>query len=184
MKTILMVGAFLCSITLSRATTLTFEDLGSATGSVPSNYAGLTWSNWIHYGQPLPPYNAGSGQVRLFPQDNSGTTGTIQFGQDVTFVGAWLAGHSFDQYFEGYNNGIKLFESSHTANDGSNFGQFFTLNWTGVDEIRLQAGSPDQTAFDDLEYNIVESVPDGGSTVSLLGCALLGLVALRRKLRC
>ena len=27
-------------------------------------------------------------------------------------------------------------------------------------------------------------VPDGGSTVSLLGCALLGLVALRRKLGC
>jgi VPDSG-CTERM motif len=28
------------------------------------------------------------------------------------------------------------------------------------------------------------SVPDGGSTVSLLGCALLGLAALRRKLSC
>ena len=28
----------------------------------------------------------------------------------------------------------------------------------------------------------VPGVPDGGSTVSLLGCALLGLVALRRKL--
>jgi protein with PEP-CTERM/exosortase system signal len=27
-------------------------------------------------------------------------------------------------------------------------------------------------------------VPDGGSTVSLLGCALLGLAALRRKLGC
>ena len=27
-------------------------------------------------------------------------------------------------------------------------------------------------------------VPDGGSTVSLLGCALLGLAALRRKLSC
>jgi hypothetical protein len=28
------------------------------------------------------------------------------------------------------------------------------------------------------------NVPDGGSTVSLLGCALLGLAALRRKLSC
>jgi hypothetical protein len=27
-------------------------------------------------------------------------------------------------------------------------------------------------------------VPDGDSTVSLLGCALLGLAALRRKLSC
>ena len=30
----------------------------------------------------------------------------------------------------------------------------------------------------------IGSVPDGGSTVSLLGLASLGLVALRRKLRC
>ena len=30
----------------------------------------------------------------------------------------------------------------------------------------------------------IGSVPDGGSTVSLLGCALLGLTALRRKLSC
>jgi hypothetical protein len=181
MKTILMVGAFLCSITLSRATMLTFEDLGTATGSVPSNYAGLTWANWVHYGQPLPPFDPSSGQVRLLPQT---TTATILFDQDVTFVGAWLAGHAFDQYFEGYNNGIKIFESSHVANDGSNFGQLFTLNWTGVDEIRFQAGSSDQTAFDDLQYNVLESVPDGGTTVSLLGFALLGLAVLRRKLRC
>jgi len=27
-------------------------------------------------------------------------------------------------------------------------------------------------------------VPDGGTTVSLLGCALLGLAAVRRKLGC
>ena len=32
--------------------------------------------------------------------------------------------------------------------------------------------------------NEVVSVPDGGSTVSLLGCALLGLAVLRRKLSC
>jgi hypothetical protein len=32
---------------------------------------------------------------------------------------------------------------------------------------------------------IIEArVPDGGSTVSLLGCALLGVAVLRRKLRC
>jgi hypothetical protein len=31
---------------------------------------------------------------------------------------------------------------------------------------------------------LIGSVPDGGSTVSLLGCALLGLAALWRKLSC
>jgi hypothetical protein len=40
-------------------------------------------------------------------------------------------------------------------------------------------------ALDDVSVNPAGvGVPDGGSTVSLLGCALLGLAALRRKLSC
>jgi len=31
---------------------------------------------------------------------------------------------------------------------------------------------------------VIEAAPDGGTTISLLGCALLGLAALRRKLGC
>jgi VPDSG-CTERM motif len=39
--------------------------------------------------------------------------------------------------------------------------------------------------FDDVSVNpTAVGVPDGGSTVSLLGFALLGLAALRRKLSC
>ena len=72
----------------------------------------------------------------------------------MTFAGAWLAGNSYNQYFEGYKNGIKLFESSHTANNGSTIAQQFTLNWAGVDEVRLRAGSPDQIALDNLQYNV------------------------------
>ena len=34
------------------------------------------------------------------------------------------------------------------------------------------------------DVSVTPAVPDGGSTVSLLGCALLGLATLRRKLRC
>ena len=37
--------------------------------------------------------------------------------------------------------------------------------------------------YDDVSINPA-GVPDGGSTVSLLGCALLGVTVLRRKLRC
>jgi VPDSG-CTERM exosortase interaction domain len=40
-------------------------------------------------------------------------------------------------------------------------------------------------SIDDVSVNPAGvGVPDGGTTVSLLGCALLGLTALRRKLRC
>ena len=106
----------------------------------------------------MSPWDASSGHVRLFPQGN---TATIQFPQEVTFVGAWLAGRAVDQYFEGYKNGVKLFQSPHMANDFSTFGQFFTLNWTGVDEIRFQAASESKTAFDDLQYNICVPPPSG-----------------------
>jgi VPDSG-CTERM motif len=35
---------------------------------------------------------------------------------------------------------------------------------------------------DDVSVTLVGAVPDNGSTASLLGCALLGVTALRRKL--
>jgi hypothetical protein len=39
-------------------------------------------------------------------------------------------------------------------------------------------------ANQNFTLRIGPTVPDAGSTVSLLGCALLGLAALRRKLGC
>jgi protein with PEP-CTERM/exosortase system signal len=51
------------------------------------------------------------------------------------------------------------------------------LNYSGV------AGPDFGTSIIDVTTT-VPGVPDGGSTVSLLGCALLGLAALRRKLSC
>ena len=55
--------------------------------------------------------------------------------------------------------------------------------------LQFQFSDPNITSntyyLDDISVNPAGvGVPDGGSTVSLLGCALLGLVALRRKLRC
>ena len=50
-----------------------------------------------------------------------------------------------------------------------------TYEWTwGTGDHRRQLHASNRTA----------GVPDGGSTLSLLGFASLGLVALRRKLRC
>jgi hypothetical protein len=43
------------------------------------------------------------------------------------------------------------------------------------------------TGLENQNFTLViggAGVPDGGSTVSLLGCALLGLAAVRRKLSC
>jgi hypothetical protein len=59
----------------------------------------------------------------------------------------------------------------------------FTLQATG-DMTTLEFDGRNQPWFDYLDDVSVVGVPDGGSTVSLLGCALLGVAVLRRKLRC
>jgi hypothetical protein len=50
-------------------------------------------------------------------------------------------------------------------------------------EFMFEGGQLNPTTFylDDVSVNAA-GVPDAGSTVSLLGCALLGLAAVRRKL--
>ncbi len=57
---------------------------------------------------------------------------------------------------------------------GTISGSFVFYGPTGVPVYIINGGSITAPA----------GVPDGGSTVSLLGFAALGLVALRRKLRC
>jgi hypothetical protein len=47
----------------------------------------------------------------------------------------------------------------------------------------IQFGVIGRFLLDDISVTPT-GVPDGGATVSLLGCALLGLAALRRKLSC
>ena len=46
---------------------------------------------------------------------------------------------------------------------------------------RMRRDAPKRASYISINPSGV-GVPDGGSTVSLLGCALLGLAALRRKL--
>jgi VPDSG-CTERM motif len=55
----------------------------------------------------------------------------------------------------------------------------------------IESGAVVQIATNNPAYSVnggsitaPAGVPDGGTTVSLLGCALLGLAALRRKLSC
>lgn len=162
----------------AHAVVLDFEDL-SGDGGLPSNYAGLTWVNWNYYDGSQPPYYASSGFQRIY--NTYGSVPSLQFGADVTFEGLWMAGYSWGQYVEGYNNGVKIYESAHIANDpSSTFGVYFSLGWAGVDEIRVQSPEGNHYIVDDVEYNTA-SVPDGGLTLGLLGGAMVGLSALRRR---
>ena len=80
----------------------------------------------------------------------------------------------------GINAGLDLeFTTGHTP--GSLVG-FTGGSIVGNDVISTVSG----TAYTITGGSLTPAtaVPDGGSTVSLLGCALLGLAALRRKLCC
>jgi len=69
-----------------------------------------------------------------------------------------------------------LFNTGHTP--GALVG--FTGGPIVGDAVRSNVGVTEYT----ITGGSVTPVPDGGSTVSLLGCALLGLAAFRRKLSC
>jgi|SRR6266403_3281088 len=115
----------------------------------------------------------------------TGFSGPTSFGSGgVTFASSTggnavgIAGHDGELFVpEGYVSGTSLSATSMYSN--ATFASLgitpgtYTWTWgTGVhaDSFTLQIGAA--------------GVPDGGSTVSLLGCALLGLAALRRKLSC
>ena len=84
-----------------------------------------------------------------------------------------------------FGSGLLLFLA-----DQPSFGYtHYTFDVTGTADTSLEFAAVsregEQWFLDDVSLtpNGV-SIPDGGSTVSLLGCALLGLAALRRKLGC
>jgi VPDSG-CTERM motif len=112
------------------------------------------------------PPNFGSG-FEFFPDTGSGDLVGISIDQGLLFVP------------QGYVSNAALSDSM-TFNNAT-FASLFvtpgTYVWTwgtGANQnFTLQIGSVG-----------VPGVPDGGSTVSLLGCALLGLAGLRRKLGC
>jgi VPDSG-CTERM motif len=117
-------------------------------------------------------------------QDVATTTGSSYV------VSFWLAANVFTQ--GGGSVSVKWGGStifSHLFLTGSyGYTQYtFTVNaLSPITALQFQIfnGQFSNTFYlDDVTVNLV-SVPDGGSTVSLLGFALLGVAVLRRKLRC
>jgi VPDSG-CTERM exosortase interaction domain len=110
----------------------------------------------------------------------TGFTGPTSFGSGASFlpntgsgdfVGIFgLAGQIFVP--QGYVSGHALTDSM-TFNNAT----FASLGVTPGTYVWSWGGGANQNIM--LQ---IGAVPDGGTTVSLLGCALLGLAALRRKL--
>ena len=161
-----------------------------ANGSGAINLTGLTFfSSGIDFTARIragvgviitgPP--GGSGDVDLY----TGFTGPTSFGSGLSFLANTNSGDSVGIFGsnveinvpEGYVSGTALSDSM-TFNNAT----FASLGVTpGTYVWTWGTGLPNQN------FTLIiggAGVPDGGSTVSLLGCALLGLGALRRKLGC
>lgn len=165
----------------AKAEVLNFDDLGSGLAPLPADYAGLTWTNWNYYDLDDSPYDPSSGAVRAF--NTFGFTATIQFGTDVTLNSFWLAGYNAGQYIEGWNKGSMVFSTMPRLEGFEEFGEYYMLNWAGIDELQFKSPEGNYYVVDDITFNAVPhapGVPDGGLTVGMLGAAMLSLIGLRR----
>ena len=176
----------------ARAYSVTLQQVGSnvvASGSGPINLTGLTFFlPGIDFTARI---RAGGGVIITGPPGGSGDvdtytgfTGPTSFGSGFFFfpntgsgdiVG--ITGGGLLAVQPGYVSGAALSDSM-TFNNAT----FASLGVTpGTYLWSWGTGLPNQN-FTLIIGGV--GVPDGGSTVSLLGFALLGLVALRRKLSC
>jgi VPDSG-CTERM motif len=113
---------------------------------------------------------AGSGVLGQSFATTVGQSYTVSFWAATTTGGALsvLGGATvFNHIFVGLTS-YNQFTFTFTALSSSSPIQFSAAGFFFLDDISVTP----------------TGVPDGGTTVSLLGCALLGLVALRRKLSC
>jgi VPDSG-CTERM motif len=207
MKT-LIVGAIRCSlmflVTASlfsvrpvQAYTVTLEQVGSnvvANGSGAINLTGLTFFG-SGVGVLTPGIVADFGTIIMGPSafvnvdSYYGFTGPRSFGSgDTVFRPNTSSGDAFafeapGPFLTGQITAPQGYVSGTALSDSMTFNNatFASLGVTpGTYVWRWGAG-----ANQNFTLHIgAAGVPDGGSTVSLLGCALLGLGALRRKLSC
>jgi protein with PEP-CTERM/exosortase system signal len=172
----------------ARAFTITMNQVGSnvvANGSGAFNLTGLTFlgaGQTVSHGiVPITgSISMGDGLVATIDR-YTGFTGPTSFGSGSPVSADTGSGDVFGFLGaivvpQGYVSGTTLsasisFTNSTFASLGVTLGTYVWSWGDGADQrFTLQIGPA--------------GVPDGGSTVSLLGCALLGLAALRRKLGC
>jgi hypothetical protein len=187
------VTASLFSIRPAQAYMVTLEQVGAnvvANGSGAFNLTGLTFQNNFNDAPPQIQANFSlliTGPGGANQSQYTGFTGPTNFGSGDLIMadtgsgdGVGIIGSGSNPILivpQGYVSGSALsssatFNNATLASLGVTPGIYIWFWGDGADQnFTLQIGSVG-----------VPGVPDGGSTVSLLGCALLGLACLRRKL--
>jgi hypothetical protein len=184
----------LFSVRPAQAYTVTLEQLGS---NVVANGSGAIDLNGLNFviSVPLAPgvINASFGIIQIgdtlgnFPliDKYTGFTGPTSFGSGIDFGTDIGSGDAF-----GIDGGSGNIDVPHDYVSGTalsnsitfNNASFATLGLTPGTYIWMWGDGADQRFTLQIGSVGVPGVPDGGSTVSLLGFGLLGLAALRHKL--
>ena len=183
----------LFSVQPAQAYTVTLEQIGAhvvGTGSGALNFIDLNFDSFLHTNAQINPSGGTilTGlQDQVFAEDiyTGSITGPTSFGSggltNASSGSGFLVGinGALDQVFiPGGITPSQPLPGSATWNNAT----FASLGLTpGTYTWTWGTGLPNQN------YTLIiggAGVPDGGSTVSLLGCTLLGLAAFRRKLSC
>lgn len=154
-------------------------DTGDFTGWTRGGNLGFTSVTTGDYGSQSPAYHVHFGPV--------GSDGTLSqtFADSLggTYeISWWLAGNG-----SGFSDFNVYWNGSLVASVGSPIPSQpytrYSVNVTGTGSDTLLLGFRNDPSFDALDtVGVNAAVPDAGTTSSLLGLAMLGLAAVRRKL--
>jgi hypothetical protein len=92
-----------------------------------------------------------------------------------------LANTTSIELFDTHSNSLGTFFVPATT--GSETFSFFGISFVDSGVTDQNGDLRDVVTMDDFLYSEPRSIPDGGSTVLLFGFALIGVIALRRKLQ-
>ena len=175
----------------AQAFTITLEQMGAnvvATGSGAINLTGLTLETTGQDFVALMQASTGLIETAGNGDVYGGFTGPTSFGNGGSFAPNTSSGDFAGIDGAGGNLGVPAGYVSNTALSDSmtfNSATFASLGVTpGTYVWTWGTGLPNQNFKLVIGSVGGPGVPDGGWTVSLLGCALVGLAALRRKLLC
>lgn len=162
------------------ATVVTFDDL-SGSGTVPVDYAGITWNgDWTYYDGPQDPFNPASAPTRVYDVVNEGR---FNFASPVTFDGADFAGQDFATLrFDLYLAGALVGSSSSLTTSATP--SFLSSGYGGlVDEVRVVSQTPDHFVMDNVTYNTNPAVVPEPATWAMMLTGFFGLGAMLRTRR-
>ena len=176
----------LCSVQPAQAFTITPEQVGAnvvGTGSGAINLTGLTFTAQAVGGSASVRANVGNIVIGTAVDTNrfTGFTGPTSFGSGGLFSANTASGDFFTFVGSGLIFLPRTYVSNTALSDTMTFNNrtFASMGLTPCTYVWTWGAGPNQN------FTLIiggAGVPDGGTTVSLLGCALLGLAGLRRRL--